>query len=82
MKLKRLIEQIMRENAPVKITDGMDVWYLAKGEDSTHFEMVNDPKYIGKFGPDKHIGQFRNRPWYDDVRSWLKGGPSPNNKTY
>jgi hypothetical protein len=39
---------------------GTDIWYITKGEDSTHFEMVNDPKYIGKFGAGKHINHFRN----------------------
>ena len=88
MKIKLLKKMIMEAVdtgiAKITVNDGnnTDVWYLAKGDDSTHFEMVNNQKYLGKFGADKHIGQFRNAPWYDDVRSWLKGGKSPDGKTY
>jgi len=66
----------------INITDENGTWYLTKGDDSTHFEMVNNLKWVGKFGANKHINEFRTMPWYADVKSWLKGGQSPDGKTY
>jgi len=43
--------------------------------------MVNDKKYIGS-GMASHIGQHFGEPYYDDLRTWLKGGPSPDGKHY
>ena len=77
-------ESYSSDTAKITVHDdiGTDIWYITKGEDSTHFEMVNDPKYIGKFGAGKHIHYFRTEPWYEDVRMWLKRGKSPDGKTY
>jgi len=88
MKIK-LLKQMIKEavdtgTAKITVNDGKytDVWYLTKGEDSTHFEMVKSRDMIGKKGASANIGQNRNAPWYEDVRSWLKGGKSPDGKTY
>lgn len=51
-----------------KIIDGDDVWYLTY-IDSTHFFLSNSPDFKGN---PYHIGQFRNRPFYNEVNQWLK----------
>ena len=56
-------------------------YFLIKYGDTTHLEMVNDKKYIGS-GMASHIGQHFGEPYYDDLRTWLKGGPSPDGKHY
>ena len=70
------------KSTTVKITSGRDEWWVTK-VDTTHVEFVNDPKYIGKNGMGvSHINQHRGKPYYEDLRSWLKGGKSPDGKTY
>jgi hypothetical protein len=51
-----------------KIIDGDDVWYLTY-IDSTHFFLSNSQDFKGNA---YHIGQFRGRPFYDEVNQWLK----------
>lgn len=51
-----------------KIIDGDNVWYLTY-IDSTHFFLSNSPDFKGNA---YHIGQFRGRPFYDEVNQWLK----------
>jgi hypothetical protein len=51
-----------------KIIDGYNVWYLTY-IDSTHFFLSNSPDFKGNA---YHIGQFRGRPFYDEVNQWLK----------
>ena len=51
-----------------------DTWYFKK-IDSTHVEMVNDPKYL-KDSPSGlsvlHIGQLKGTSYYKDLVKWLK----------
>jgi len=49
------------------ITDGDDTWYLTYS-DSTHFFLSNSPDFKGNA---YHIGQFRGKPYYEEVNQWL-----------
>ena len=51
-----------------KVTDGDDTYYLTY-IDSTHFYLSNSKDYKGNAF---HIAEFRSRPFYDEVKSWLK----------
>lgn len=51
-----------------KLKDGENVWYLTY-LDSTHFFLSNSEDFKGN---PYHIGQFRGRPFYDEVDEWLK----------
>jgi hypothetical protein len=50
------------------LKDEEDTWYLTY-IDSTHFFLSNTKEYKGSA---YHIGQFRARPFYNEVLSWLK----------
>jgi len=68
-----------------KIYIGDYPYYIKKSGDSTHFTIVNDYGLnILKKGYEagSHIEQYKSEPYYEDVRAWLKGGESPNNKKY
>jgi hypothetical protein len=54
-------------NTHVLHIDGQN-WYLEK-IDSTHFYMSNAPESRGMA---HHIGQHKDEPYYDEVRTWLK----------
>jgi hypothetical protein len=54
-------------------------YYLKKGGDSTHFSMSNTK---GAYHSVSHIGQHAGSPYVDDVRSWLKGGKTPDGNKY
>ena len=51
-----------------KVTDGEDTFYLTY-IDSTHFFLSNTPEHKGNA---YHIGQFKSRPFYNEVDTWLK----------
>lgn len=51
-----------------KVKDGENVWYLTY-LDSTHFFLSNSEDFKGN---PYHIGQFRDRPFYNEVNEWLK----------
>jgi hypothetical protein len=51
-----------------KVTDGDDTYYLTY-IDSTHFYLSNSKDYKGNAF---HIAEFRSRPFYNEVKSWLK----------
>lgn len=53
--------------------------YYLKRIDSTHFFMSNNPDNEGIAW---HIGQFSDKPYYNDIRSWLKGGESPEGREF
>jgi hypothetical protein len=58
-------------------------YYLKKAGDSTHFYMSNSKEALNNGNAMvSHIGEHQGRPYYNDVRSWLKGGESPNGKDY
>ena len=58
-------------------------YYLKKAGDSTHFYMSNNRNALDSGNAMvSHIGEHQGRPYYNDVRSWLKGGESPNGKDY
>ena len=50
-----------------KLIDGENTWYLTY-LDSTHFFLSNTKDYKGS---PYHIGEFRSRPFYNEVLSWL-----------
>ncbi len=50
-----------------KLVDGENTWYLTY-LDSTHFFLSNTKEYKGS---PYHIGEFRSRPFYNEVLSWL-----------
>jgi len=50
-----------------KLIDGENTWYLTY-LDSTHFFLSNTKEYKGS---PYHIGEFRSRPFYNEVLSWL-----------
>ena len=56
-------------------------YYLKKMGDSTHFRMSNSKDGVDIVTP-SHIGQHRGESYYEDIRSWLKGGANPNEKKY
>ena len=56
-------------------------YYLKKSGDSTHFNMANNKEGVNIVIP-SHILQHRGTEYYEDVRSWLKGGASPDGKKY
>lgn len=56
-------------------------YYLKKGGDTTHFYMANSKDGVDIVTP-AHIMQHKGEPYYEDVRSWLKGGKSPDGKEY
>jgi hypothetical protein len=56
-------------------------YYLKKMGDTTHFRMSNSMSGVDIVIP-SHIGQHRGESYYEDVRSWLKGGANPNEKKY
>ena len=50
-----------------KLIEGENTWYLTY-LDSTHFFLSNTKEYKGS---PYHIGEFRSRPFYNEVLSWL-----------
>jgi len=55
--------------------------YYLKKIDSTHFAMANSKEGVDIVTP-CHVLQHKGRPYYAEVRSWLKGGEAPTDKTY
>ncbi len=62
-----------------KKSDFNDLYYIKK-IDSTHINMSPNEDELD--GYPSHISDHNEENYYDDVRSWLKGGKSPNGKTY
>ena len=62
---------------------GPDLYYVKK-VDSTHIKMSPVKRGEDKLDGDSpsHIADHNDENYFDDVRSWLKGGKSPNGKTY
>jgi len=57
----------------IKVTDDDGDWWLTK-VDSTHVDMVNDPKYAGQGGMSVlHVDQLKGRWFYDKIIKWLHG---------
>jgi hypothetical protein len=52
----------------LEVKDGEDVWYLTY-IDPTHFYLSNTRDFKGSA---YHVGQFRDRPFYNEVNEWLK----------
>lgn len=60
-------------------------YYISKMGDSTHFKMSNSREGDNPHGGAamvSHVGQHSDRSYIDDVKSWLKGGKSPEGKKY
>ena len=60
-------------------------YYISKMGDSTHFRMSNTREGAQPHGGAamvSHVGQHNDRSYINDVKSWLKGGPSPEGKKY
>jgi hypothetical protein len=56
-------------------------YYIKKMGDSTHFRMANSKDGVDIVIP-SHILQHRGESYYEDVRSWLKGGANPDGNKY
>ena len=56
-------------------------YYIKKMGDSTHFRMANSKDGADIVIP-SHIMQHRGESYYEDVRSWLKGGANPDGNKY
>src|ERR1035437_3962926 len=56
-------------------------YYIQKMGDSTHFKMANSKEGVNMVSG-SHIDQHKGEGYYNDVRSWLKGGASPSGKKY
>jgi hypothetical protein len=71
------------EVAKIKVSspDGkyVDTWYITKDTDTTHFYISNSTE---SKGVPYHVGQFRSEVFYEDLRSWLKGGTNIDGKEY
>ena len=65
----------------IKIGGDKKYPYYIKKIDTTHISMANNKDGVDLVTP-SHILQHRGESYYDDVRSWLKGGKSPNGKSY
>ena len=65
----------------IKIGGDKKYPYYIKKIDTTHISMANNKDGVDLVIP-SHILQHRGESYYDDVRSWLKGGTSPNGKSY
>jgi type I restriction-modification system DNA methylase subunit len=58
----------MEEGGEIKeVTDGEDTFYLTY-IDPTHFYTSNSKDFIGNA---HHLAEFRSRPFYNEVKSWL-----------
>ena len=88
--LREEIRNIISEGfIPTEITAmifiGKYPYYVEK-IDSTHLYFVNNEKALkNRLGMAIHIGQMNGEKYYDDLRSWLKGGLSSkklNGKKY
>lgn len=68
------------DNNVIKITlkDG-DYW--VKKIDTTHLAISNSEDGVDLAIPG-HIAQYRDEPYYSDLRAWLKGGKSPDGMVY
>lgn len=80
MNLDMFEENNNNDNDSDKATVTIDGYpYYLEKIDSTHLYMSNTPDYVGVAW---HIGQFNGDSFYEDFRSWLKGGESPDGKEY
>lgn len=71
------------ENKTISIRIGEQDWFLRKMGDTTHFLMANTREALDTGAAAVwHIGQQRGQQYYGDVRSWLKGGESPDGKIF
>lgn len=60
-----------------------DIPHFITRIDSTHVEIVLHMDSIGKGGMAVwHIEQLRDRPFYESVKNWIKGGSKPVNKEF
>ncbi len=77
--LPEKVDEDMNEfNNKIKIFIDNYPWFLEK-IDSTHFYMSNTENMRGMT---HHVDQHRGETYYNDIRSWLKGGENPNGKEY
>jgi len=73
------------ENTEIaKITIDGTPYFLKKAGDSTHFYMTNNLEGLSDAGGMSvgHIAQHNGEPYYPAVRDWLKGGESPDGKSF
>jgi hypothetical protein len=63
----------------IELEDG--IYYIKPYGDSTHFYISTMKDGIGN-GIPAHIGQYRNRPFYSDLRKYLKGGADIDGNSY
>ena len=63
----------------IELEDG--IYYIKPYGDSTHFYMSTMKDSIENAIP-AHIGQHRSRPYYSDLRKYLKGGKDIDGNSY
>jgi hypothetical protein len=92
IQVSKIITESMKEKGLYENGGGVDndviviyvdnyPYYLKKMGDTTHFRMSNSMEGVDIVIP-SHIGQHRGESYYEDIRSWLKGGANPNEKKY
>lgn len=63
----------------IELEDG--IYYIKPYGDSTHFYISTMKDSIG-IGTPAHIGQHRSKPYYSDLRKYLKGGADIDGNNY
>jgi hypothetical protein len=63
----------------IELEDG--IYYIKPYGDSTHFYISTMKDGIGN-GIPAHIGQHRSKPYYNDLRKYLKGGADIDGNNY
>jgi len=93
IKFGNYLEQYGLDEAKMPLTEAVDVdavaqieledgiYYIKPYGDSTHFYISTMKDGIGT-GIPAHIGQHRNRPYYSDLRKYLKGGADIDGNSY
>ena len=93
IKFENYLEQYNLLEAKMSVTEAVDaetvvqieledgIYYIKPYGDSTHFYMSTMKDGIENAIP-AHIGQHRNRPYYSDLRKYLKGGANIDGNSY
>lgn len=83
--VKRIINEEMNQDTLIMIYQndkyGKSTWYL-QGIDSEHVKISNTDQAFDRNAKIYKINDLRTKPYYNDVRTWLMGGKSPDGKTY
>ena len=82
---KNKITESTNENKIAKLNLSDSHWFFRK-IDSTHFYMANNRDVLDKEHPNgilaRHVGEFRDKPYYDDLVDWLHDKIDIDGNTY